>query len=87
MNEHDAVVSSSRPSDRAPLVSSPTCNFTWESHDPKESGLVVVRDDKSHLAAGLVPRGEQARLVKTVKVHLHPAGGGGSDRRFPLGAI
>ena len=36
---------------------------------------MVVRDDKSHLAAGLVPSGEQARLVKTVKVHLHPARG------------
>ena len=36
---------------------------------------MVVWDDKSHIAAGLVPRSEQARLVKTVKVYLHPARG------------
>ena len=49
-------------------------------------GRMVVRG-RQPSPKPLLCRGEQARLVKTVKFCMHPAGGCGSDRRFPPKAI
>jgi len=52
------------------------------------SGHTWYGDDSPHLAVEGVKRlvSEQARLVKTVKVHITSAEGGyGSDRRIPAG--
>ena len=69
----DAVVLASRPQCRLP---------------PSDYGRLVLGwygDDSPHLNRVGLPHGEQARLVKTVKVCSTMRRGCGSDRRFPPG--
>jgi hypothetical protein len=84
-NQRGAVGLPSRPPDR---TAHGERRRTSHRHDPWVSGPVVVRGRRPPPSPGKwCTQGEQARPVKTVKVQWHPAGGAGSDRRFPLGVI